>query len=633
MPQDAAGGATADESAGGVAAPAAGGGKARAATGKRRRYKDAFGELATLAAGRVRPAPALRQALAEGYGRPNLKTDVLAGLVVGIVALPLSMALAVASGVPPQHGLYTAIVAGAVTALLGGSRTQVTGPTAAFVVILVPIASQFGLGGLLLATVMAGAILVSLGLLRLGRLISFIPYPVTTGFTAGIAVVIATLQLKDFLGLSIAAMPEHYLERVETLARALPTVHLPDLGLGAFTLAVLLLWPKLTKRVPAPLVALAAAAVVGALLTRFVPGFDAATIASRFSFVSDGVTHPGVPNLPPLPGLPWLQPGPGGAPLSLDFAMIRALLPSAFAIAMLGAIESLLSAVVADGMAGTKHDPDAELVAQGVGNLIGPFFGGFAATGAIARTATNIRAGGRSPIAAVVHALFILAAVLVLAPLLGYLPMASLAALLLLIAWNMSEVKHFVHVVRVAPKSDILVLLSCFGLTVIFDMVISVTAGVLLASLLFMRRMAETTGARLAAPSHPALHEPLPPGAVLYEIAGPLFFGAAEKAMSALGSIGGAALRVVVLDMTAVPAIDATGLVNLESALARLRARDAYVYLAGVQPQPARVFAQAGVGTGGSHVALVHDVETAVAFARRKVIELQHAEAAAAAQA
>jgi SulP family sulfate permease len=440
---------------------------------------------------------------------------------------------------------------------------------------------------------------------------------VTTGFTAGIGVVIATLQLKDFLGLRVEKMPEHYFDRVHALALAAPTARLPDLAIGAGTLAILLLWPRVTKRVPAPLVALIAATVAAWALGRVIPGFRVDTIGSRFSYVSDGVTHPGIPRLPPLPGLPWSMPGPGGAaPIGLSFEMVRALVPSAFAIAMLGAIESLLSAVVADGMAGTKHDPDGELVAQGIGNMIAPFFGGFAATGAIARTATNIRSGAQSPVAAMVHAAFVLTAVLVLAPVLAYLPMASLAALLLLVAYNMSEIKHFIHVIRVAPKSDVFVQITCFSLTVAFDMVVSVTAGVLLAALLFMRRMAEISGSKLVSEGHPALRDPLPPGVVLYDIAGPLFFGAAQAAMSALDHIG-KGTRVVILDLEDVPAMDATGLVNLESALARLQRDRAYVILVGVQPQPAKVLQKAGIEEDAERLALRPTVEDAVALARQ----------------
>jgi SulP family sulfate permease len=579
----------------------------------KRRYESVVSALPQI---QLRLASALRATVRQGYTRDKLRSDVLAGLVVGVVALPLSMALAVASGVPPQHGLYTAIVAGALIALLGGSPTQVSGPTAAFVVVLVPISAKYGVGGLLVATCLAGFILIGLGLMRLGRLIQFIPYPVTCGFTAGIGVVIATLQLKDLLGLRMASMPDHYFERVHALGTALPTARPSDLAIGAGTLAILVVWPRLTKRIPGPLVALAAATVVAYALSRAFSGFQVDTIGTRFSYVSGGVTIPGIPRLPPLPGLPWLLPGPDGTtPVGLSFHMVRELFPSAFAIAMLGAIESLLSAVVADGMAQTKHDPDGELVAQGIGNLVAPFFGGFAATGAIARTATNIRSGGRSPIAALVHAVFILGAVLALAPVLAYLPMASLAALLLVVAYNMSEIKHFIHVLRVAPKSDVAVQLTCFTLTVAFDMVVSVTAGVLLAALLFMRRMAEISGARLVSETHPAVREPLPRGVVLYEIAGPLFFGAAQAAMSALDHIA-EGTRVVILDIESVPAMDATGLVNLESALERLQHDKTFVIIACAQPQPLKVLAKAGIEDEPGFLAMCNTVEDAVRLAR-----------------
>jgi SulP family sulfate permease len=560
--------------------------------------------------------------LARGYGAADLRADLLAGAVVGVVALPLSMALAIASGVPPQHGLYTAIVAGALVALLGGSRVQVTGPTAAFVAILAPIAARFGVGGLMLATAMAGAILVALALARLGRLIEFVPYPVTTGFTAGIAVVIATLQVKDFLGLTVPEMPEEYLARVAALARAVPSAHLPDAAVGALTLALLVLWPRVGRRiaawVPAPLAALALAAVAAVLLARLLPGFEVETIQSRFSYELGGATLPGIPRLPPLPVLPWQLPGPGGAPLDLSLGLFRALLPSAVAIAVLGAIESLLSAVVADGMIGGKHDPDEELLAQGIGNLVAPFFGGIAATGAIARTATNARSGARSPFAAVVHSGVVLAAVLLLAPALGYLPMASLAALLLVVAWNMSEARHSVKIVRTAPRSDVLVLLACFGLTVIFDMVVAVTAGVVLAALLFMRRMAEVSGTDLVGETGRVLPEPLPEGAVLYRVAGPLFFGAAHKAAGTLHTVA-PEVRALLFDLRTAPALDATGLVNLESAVERLRKAGVFVVLAGLQPQPFRALVRAGWRNRAGEVLLRRSFERGVEAVRRRL--------------
>ena len=528
-------------------------------------------------ANRTRPflarlAPAMRAALREDYGAAALRADLMAGAVVGVVALPLSMALAIASGVPPQHGLYTAIVAGFAIALLGGSPVQVSGPTAAFVVVLAPIASRFGLGGLLLATLAAGVILFAMGATRMGQFIEYVPYPVTTGFTAGIAVVIGTLQLKDFLGLDVARMPEHYLERLGALLRALPTVQPADVAIGVLTLVLLLAWPRVSVRVPSPLVALAFAAVVAVAAARAVPGFSVATINTRFSYATAGGVRPGIPREPPRPVLPWRLPGPDGQPLRVSLDLLRDLLPSAFAIAILGAI---------------------------------------------ARTATNIRAGARSPLAAVFHAFVVLAAVVFLAPWLGYLPMASLAALLLVVAWNMSDAKHFGHLLRVSPRSDVAVLLTCFSLTVVFDMVISVTAGVLMAALLFMRRMAEVSGVELVGEGHPDLTEPLPRGVVLYDIAGPLFFGAAQKAMRALQSMEARHVRVVVLDMEHVPAIDATGIVALESLVARLNEASIKVILVGIQDQPLRALSRGGWRNRKGRLRIFRSFERGIAVARR----------------
>jgi sulfate permease, SulP family len=563
-------------------------------------------------------ASALRASIRAGYTRQDLRADLMAGAVVGIVALPLSMALAIASGVPPQHGLYTAIVAGFTIALLGGSRVQVSGPTAAFVVILAPITARFGLAGLLLAGAVAGLLLIIMGATGMGRLIEFVPYPVTTGFTAGIAVVIATLQVKDLLGLTVPHMPEHYLEKVVALARALPSLQLSDVSVGAFTLAVLLVWPKLVRRVPAPLVGLVAGALLAYALGRFLPGFDVATIQTRFGYEAGGLRLAGIPRQPPILLAPWNLAGPSGEPLVLSFGLLYQLLPSAFAIAMLGAIESLLSAVVADGMTGHRHDPDSELIAQGVGNLVAPLFGGIAATGAIARTATNVRTGARSPFAAAFHALFVLAAVLALAPLLGYLPMASLAALLLVVAWNMSEYHGFVRLLRIAPRADVLVLLTCFSLTVVFDMTVSITVGIVLASLLFMRRMSELSGVTLVGSGlHPALTAPLPRSVVVYDIAGPLFFGAAQKAMRELRTVERRKIAVVVFDMEDVPDIDVTGLVALESLVADLNDGGIKVVLVGMQAQPLRLLAGAGWRNRKGRLRIFRSVERGLEVARR----------------
>jgi sulfate permease, SulP family len=530
--------------------------------------------------------------------------------------LPLSMALAIAIGVAPQHGLYTAIVAGTVVALTGGSKHQVTGPTAAFIVILAPITSKYGFSGLLTAGLMAGALLVTMGALRLGRFVEFIPHPVTTGFTAGIATVIATLQVKDVLGLPIAKQPDGYFEKLGALWEARQGASLVELGVAAATLALLVLWPRVTKAVPAPLVAIVIVSACVTALCRFAPSLHVATIGSRFHTTIGGHEYAGIPPLPPLPILPW---GGHGA---MSFAKIRELLSPALAIAMLGAIESLLSAVIADAMTGKKHEPNAELVGLGIGNLVAPFFGGIAATGALARTATNIRAGATSPIAAVVHSLTVLAAVIVAAPLVAYVPMAALAALLLLVAWNMCDVNHFAHMLRVAPRSDVAVLLTCFVLTVAFDMVVAIGVGVVLAALLFMKRMSELTSSRILGASPQEEKDEsrsLPKGVSVYEIAGPLFFGAAQRAMGAIDTAGVGA-RVIVLALGMVPTIDATGLVALESALERLRRAKKLVVIAGPFPEPHSVFAKANLEVAHEHVFLADSLEQGVRLAQDLIL-------------
>jgi sulfate permease, SulP family len=531
-------------------------------------------------------ASAVRRTLAQGYGVADLRADVMAGTVVGIVALPLSMALAIAVGVPPQHGLYTAIVGGAVVALLGGCRFQVTGPTAAFIVILAPIVTKHGLAGLMTAGLMAGVLLVCMGLGRMGRLIQYIPHPVTTGFTTGIATVIATLQIKDVLGLEVGALPEHYVDKLGVLWTGRTSARLAEFVVAAVTLALLLLVPRFVRKVPAPLIAISIASVGVALLGKVFPTLSVATIGTRFHTVVDGVQMAGIPSMLPSPALPWRA--------GISFSLVKELFPSAFAIAMLGAIESLLSAVIADGMTSTRHDPNAELVGLGIGNILAPFFGGIAATGALARTATNIRAGARSPFASVTHAGVVLLSVMFFGRLVAYVPMASLAALLLLVAWNMSEVHGFIGVLKVAPKSDVVVLLACYGLTVLFDMVIAVSVGVVLAAILFMRRMAELTESRtLLEDEHESAAAHLPKGVGLYEINGPLFFGAAQKAMEAIHASRGDRYDVMILSLGNVSVIDGTGLVALDNAIGTLLRRGKTVVLAGPLPKPRRVFDRA----------------------------------------
>ncbi|AQU81249.1 MULTISPECIES: C4-dicarboxylic acid transporter DauA [unclassified Halomonas] len=562
------------------------------------------------------PGSALLNAWREGYSLGKLKRDVMAGLTIGVVAVPLSMALAIATGVPPQHGLYTAIVAGAVIALTGGSRFNISGPTAAFVVILFPIVANHGLGGLLIATLMAGAILVALGLSRLGSLIQYVPYPVILGFTAGIGVVIALLQLPDFLGLAGVQLSDSTLHNLLLIGQALPSLSLAEVSVGLITLATLLVWPRLKTPVPAPLVGLAVGTLAATLL--LLGGVEVDTIASRFSWEFQGESGSGIPPFAPTFTAPWHFPGADGTPLEINFALIQALLGPALAIALLAAIESLLCAVVADGLTRTRHDPNAELIGQGLGNLVVPFFGGITATAALARTATNIKSGAFSPIAAVVHSLVVLLAVVALAGVLGFVPMAALAALLFIIAWNMSEARHFVHTLKSAPVSDVSVLVICFALTVIFDMVIAVAVGIGLAAALFIRRMAQLTNTqRLDTPS---THEYFPPEVALYKISGPLFFGAAEKAIATLRVIDHG-VRVVVLDMRDVPSLDTTAMVALDTLRSELSEQGVGVMFVGLPPRMALKIKRAGIRREAGKLAVVSNLAHAERMARRWLAE------------
>ena len=555
---------------------------------------------------------AWRQTLKAGYSLKALRGDLAAGLTVGIIAIPLAMALAIAVGVAPQHGLYTVLVAAPLIALTGGSRFNVSGPTAAFVVILLPITQQFGLGGLLLCTMLAGLIMIAMGLGRAGRLIEFVPYPVTLGFTAGIGIVIATLQLKDLLGLSLSSQPLHYLEQVQVLLLALPSAHLGDALVAALSLAVLILWPRWVPKVPGHLAALAVGTIAGLALEGM--GIPLATLGERFSYSLDGVLHAGIPPFLPNFAWPWQLPAANGQPLNLSFELIRQLLAPAFAIAMLGAIESLLCAVVADGMTGSKHDPNAELVGQGLGNLIAPLFGGITATAAIARSAANVRAGAFSPLAAIIHAGVVLVAILLLAPLFSYLPMAALAALLLMVAWNMSEAGHVLHTLRIAPRSDVLVLLTCLILTVLFDMVLAVGVGLLLAAGLFIKRMSDLTDtAALPRHFHQALKD-LPEHVLVYAIRGPLFFGAAEKALSVLRRFNND-VKVVIVDISAVPLLDMTALAALDNVLRDYRKQSVGLVLVGTSSRVRLKLRRAGILREEGHLAYVQNLEQARAKA------------------
>ena len=511
------------------------------------------------------------------FGRKHWLPNLVSGVIVGIVALPLAMAFAIASGAKPEQGLYTAIIAGFLVSALGGSRLQIAGPTGAFIVILSGITAKYGIAGLQIATLMAGVILLLLGLARMGTIIRFIPDPVILGFTAGIGVIIWVGQWRDFFGLPAVA-GEHFHEKLWLLLQALTHLHLTTTALAVLSLALVIGAPRLPgmKRVPGPLVALVVASALQAIFH-----FDGVrTIGSAFG---------GIPQ-----GLPTLQ-----LP-QVTASEVIALIGPAFTIAMLGAIESLLSAVVADGMAGTHHNSNQELVGQGIANIVVPLFGGIAATGAIARTATNIRNGGTSPLAGMVHALTLVLIVLFLAPLAVNVPLAALAAILFIVAWNMSEARHFVRMVRRAPRADVAILLVTFTLTVFADLVVAVNIGVILATLHFLRRMASSVEVRQATEqelsqefSHLGLVQ-LPPGVLVYSVEGPFFFGAVENFERALAGTH-TDPRVLIIRLRWVPFIDITGLQTLEEVVRDLHKRGVRVMLLGANARVQGKLERAGI--------------------------------------
>ncbi|MEJ7137305.1 SulP family inorganic anion transporter [Amphibiibacter pelophylacis] len=495
--------------------------------------------------------------------RRHWGANLVAGVIVGVVALPLSMAFAIASGAKPEQGLYTAIVAGLAVSLLGGSRLQIAGPTGAFIVILADITARYGIAGLQVATLMAGVMLLLMGLARFGAVIRFIPAPVITGFTTGIAIIIWVGQWKEFFGLP-AVSGGHFHEKFWHLLQSLPQFHVTTTLLALMSLALVIFSKKIPgmARVPGPLVALVVATIAQGIFQ--FQGVN--TIGSAFGELPSG-----------LPTLQWPE---------MTFARLVELIGPAFTIAMLGAIESLLSAVVADGMAGTRHDSNQELIGQGVANVLSPLFGGFAATGAIARTATNIRNGGTSPLAGVVHALTLVAVLLFLAPLAKNVPLAALAAILFVVAWNMSELPHLVHLLRHAPRADIVILLVTLALTVFADLVIAVNIGVILASFHFLRRMAASMEVRQASAEEIGQQagldagQALPEGLLVFNVDGPFFFGAADNFRRALES----ALvtpKVLILRLRWVPYIDATGLETLAGVIRSFQAKGVRVMLSG----------------------------------------------------
>ena len=514
----------------------------------------------------------------KNYKKDQLVKDIVAGVIVAIIALPLSIALALASGVEPACGVYTAIFAGFMVSFLGGSRVQIAGPTAAFATVVAGIVATQGMDGLIIATILAGIFLILMGVFKLGSLIKFIPYTITTGFTAGIAVTIFIGQIKDFLGLQYAngVKPIETIEKIEANIEAIGTFSWQALLVGAVSLAILIIYPKFEKKVPPSLIAV----IVGALMVKFIPGLDNGvfTIGGLYTIPS-GFPQFALTNM------------------EFSFAKVSAVLPDAFTIAILAAIESLLSCVVADSMVNSRHNSNAELVAQGVGNIASVLFGGIPATGAIARTAANAKNGGRTPIAGMVHAVVLLLVLLFLMPLAGLIPMPTIAAILFMVAYNMSEYKKFIKTVKTAPKSDIVVMVITFGLTVIFDLVVAIEVGMILAAMLFMKRMSEETivkGWEYVDSENDMDSidlKAVPKNVRVYEISGPLFFGAADKILDITFKEYTSCL---VLRMRAVSAIDATAMNSLEQLYSKCKSKGIVLVLSHVNEQPLHAMQKSG---------------------------------------
>ena len=505
------------------------------------------------------------------YSRETFVKDLISGVIVAIIALPLSIALALASGVSPEQGLYTAIVAGFLISALGGSKVQIAGPTAAFATIVAGIITRNGMEGLAVATILAGVILVLMGLLRMGSMIKFIPYTITTGFTAGIAITIVIGQLKDFFGLAFVQSPVETLEKLSEVVHTFHTINLAAVGVGGLALAILILWPMAFKKVPASLIAVVVTAAAVRLLN-----LPVNTIGDLYT-ISSALPQLSVP--------------------AMSYETVAAVLPDAFTIAVLAAIESLLSAVVADEMIGARHNSNMELVAQGIGNAASALFGGIPATGAIARTAANIKNGGRSPVAGMVHAVILLLVLVLLMPYAALIPMPCIAAILFQVAYNMSGWRTVVKVVKQSPKSDVAVLAVTFLLTVIFDLVVAIVVGLSLACLLFMKRMADVAEVKEweyveDAGDEQGRMKPVPPHVMVYEFSGPLFFGAADKIphIECSGS-----RRVLILRMRAVPAMDITALNSLRRLCDECRSKEIQVLFSHVNNQPMSVLRKSGM--------------------------------------
>lgn len=525
------------------------------------------------------------------YDRKTLAADAMAGLIVGIVALPLAIAFGIASGVSPETGIVTAIVAGFLVSAFGGSSVQIGGPTGAFIVIVYGIVQQYGMGGLTVATLMAGAFLVLLGVFRLGTIIKYIPYPIVVGFTSGIAVTIFTTQVKDLLGLTTGPVPADFVAKWATYVQALPTVDPWSTAVGVLSVVAIALTPRLSRKVPGSLVAIVVMTVAAYLLRTYAGVESIETIGDRFSIRAEL---------------------PSAAVPVLTWEGVKQLVQPALTIAVLGAIESLLSATVADGVTGRRHDSNQELIGQGIANLCSPLFGGIPATGAIARTMTNINNGGRTPVAGIVHAAVLLLIFLVFMPLAQYIPMACLAGVLVVVSYNMSGWRTFRELLA-NPKSDVAVLLITFLLTVLFDLTIAIEVGLVIACLLFMRRMAETTRVSVITEeidpneeSDVETHEehlPIPSGVEVYEINGPYFFGIANKFEDVMATMADRP-KVRIIRMRRVPFIDSTGLHNLKNLCTMNHREGTHIVLSGVEPVVRKVLEHAGFDSllGRDHI-------------------------------
>ena len=508
------------------------------------------------------------------YTKEQFAKDVVAGIIVAIIALPLSIALALASGVNPERGLYTAIVAGFVIAFLGGSRVQISGPTAAFATIVAGIVAENGMEGLIVATILAGILLIIMGLLKFGTLLKFIPYTITTGFTSGIAITIFIGQLKDFFGVTFKHAPIETLEKLVEFIKCFSTINISALIVGIVSLIILVVWPKINKVIPASLIAI----IVAVLMVK---GFkmNVNTIGSLYE-ISNKLPVFHIPNI--------------------SIGIVRKVLPDALTIAVLAGIESLLSCVVSDSMVGSRHRSNMELVAQGIGNICSALFGGIPATGAIARTAANVKNGGRTPVSGMVHSVTLLLILVVLMPYAAWIPMPAIAAILFVVAYNMSEWREFLELVKTSPKSDIIVLITTFVLTVVFDLVVAIEFGIVLASLLFIKRMSETTGIKSwkyedsmesDEESEEIELKKVPKNTLVYEINGPLFFAVADKFLHISTD---ARINCIILRMKSVPAMDVTALNSLKKLQAKCKKNHIQLVLSHVQEQPYSVMEKAG---------------------------------------